>query len=89
MIFKWKKDSIPNKVDLINLDITEKNLTNYLNQIDFILHLSGQSSGEISFENPTEDLSKNTISTLNLINYAIKNRVKNNLRKFNVSLWKL
>ena len=72
-----KKDSIPNKVDLINLDITEKKKFNKLpNQIDFILHLSGQSSGEISFENPIEDLSKNTISTLNLINYAIKNRVK-------------
>lgn len=72
-----KKDSIPNKVDLINLDVTEKKKFNKLpNQLDFILHLSGQSSGEISFENPIEDLSKNTISTLNLINYAIKNRVK-------------
>ena len=38
---------------------------------DLVLHLAGQSSGQISFEDPTKDLAKNTISTLNLIRYAI------------------
>ena len=44
--------------------------------IDFIFHFAGQSSGEISFEDPISDLQKNTISTLNLINFSIK-KLKN------------
>lgn len=39
-----------------------------------ILHLAGQSSGEISFNDPVADLQKNTVSTLNLIRYGIQNR---------------
>lgn len=38
-----------------------------------ILHLAGQSSGEISFDDPVSDLNKNTVSTLNIIQYAIQN----------------
>ena len=41
-------------------------------QFDAILHFAGQSSGEISFQNPIYDLESNTKSTLNLINYALK-----------------
>jgi UDP-glucose 4-epimerase len=41
-----------------------------------ILHLAGQSSGEVSFDDPVADLEKNTISTLNLIRYGIENRVE-------------
>lgn len=41
-----------------------------------ILHLAGQSSGEISFDDPVSDLNRNTISTLNLIQYGIKNNVE-------------
>ena len=39
--------------------------------IDFVCHLAGQSSGEISFDSPVDDLRKNTVSTLNLIQYAL------------------
>jgi UDP-glucose 4-epimerase len=41
-----------------------------------ILHLAGQSSGEISFDDPVADLEKNTISTLNLILYGIENKIE-------------
>jgi UDP-glucose 4-epimerase len=41
-----------------------------------ILHLAGQSSGEISFDDPVADLKKNTISTLKLIQFGIANRVE-------------
>lgn len=41
-----------------------------------ILHLAGQSSGEISFDDPVADLQKNTVSTLNLIRYGIENQVE-------------
>lgn len=40
-----------------------------------ILHLAGQSSGEISFDDPVADLEKNTVSSLNLIHYGIQNRI--------------
>jgi UDP-glucose 4-epimerase len=40
-----------------------------------ILHLAGQSSGEISFDDPVADLEKNTVSSLNLIRYGIQNCV--------------
>ena len=43
---------------------------------DYICHLAGQSSGEISFfDNPVADLEKNTIATLNLIRFGIEKRV--------------
>jgi UDP-glucose 4-epimerase len=41
-----------------------------------ILHIAGQSSGEISFDDPVSDLEKNTASTLNLIRYGIENGVE-------------
>jgi UDP-glucose 4-epimerase len=41
-----------------------------------ILHLAGQSSGEISFDDPLSDLQRNTTSTLNLILYGIRNNVE-------------
>jgi UDP-glucose 4-epimerase len=57
--------------------------TNILDQvfkynIKAILHIAGQSSGEISYENPVYDLRSNTESTLLLLKYA-KN---NNCNKF-------
>tara|TARA_Y100000590_G_C15724887_1_gene1014850 strand:- start:1573 stop:2325 length:753 start_codon:yes stop_codon:yes gene_type:complete len=39
-------------------------------QFDAIFHIAGQSSGEISFENPIYDLNANTLSTLLLLKYA-------------------
>jgi UDP-glucose 4-epimerase len=41
-----------------------------------ILHLAGQSSGEISFDDPVADLEKNAVSTLNLIRYGVENKVE-------------
>ncbi|MCA9400634.1 MAG: NAD-dependent epimerase/dehydratase family protein [Candidatus Omnitrophica bacterium] len=39
---------------------------------DAILHIAGQSSGEISFDDPIYDLRTNTESTLRLINYGLE-----------------
>jgi UDP-glucose 4-epimerase len=59
-------------IDFIECDLTRSTVYNNLPaDIDCILHLAGQSSGEISFEDPVHDLSLNTVSTLNLIQYAI------------------
>ena len=42
-------------------------------QYDAIFHIAGQSSGEISFDNPTYDLSSNTGSTLRLLEFSLQN----------------
>ncbi len=65
--------NIPKNLNFIKLDLSNKSSFKKLpSKIDTILHLAGQSSGEISFENPKLDLEKNTVSTLNLIEYGIK-----------------
>ena len=70
-------ENIPDGVVFINGDLAE---TRTINEIpagcDVILHLAGQSSGEISFDSPIVDLEKNTISTLNLIQYGIENKAE-------------
>lgn len=71
-----KVENIPSGVDFIKLDLADQNNINYLpTDCNCILHLAGQSSGEISYDNPIADLQKNTISTLNLINYGIANKM--------------
>ena len=72
-----KKLNIPKKCKFYRLDLSDKVKLNNINiNIDQIFHLAGQSSGEKSFEDPIKDLEKNTISTLNLINFAIRKKVK-------------
>lgn len=41
-------------------------------KFDAIIHIAGQSSGEISFDDPTYDLQTNTQSTLMLLDFAMK-----------------
>ena len=47
------------------------------NQITEIIHFAGQSSGEISFDDPTYDLNTNTLSTIMLLKKASEAKVKN------------
>ncbi len=42
-----------------------------IHKYDAIIHIAGQSSGEVSFENPVYDLRTNTESTLCLLKYAL------------------
>lgn len=70
-------NNIPKEVDFHNIDLVDASEFSKLPQdAQIILHLAGQSSGEISFHFPQEDLRKNTVSTLNLIKFGIKNKVK-------------
>ena len=52
-----------------------KQLDNY--KFDAIIHIAGQSSGEVSFENPVYDLQTNAQSTIMLLNYAKATGCKN------------
>lgn len=69
--------NIPQGVKFLEADLSDYSQFSSLNiKCDVILHLAGQSSGEISFENPISDLEKNCHSTLNLIKWGIDNSVK-------------
>jgi len=69
--------NIPAGIQFIYGDLAQASVIDQIPEDCFlVLHLAGQSSGEISFDNPISDLEKNTVSTLNLIKYATKNRVE-------------
>ncbi len=72
------KSNVPNEAIFLeancqNSRVYEK-LPNY--KYDAIFHIAGQSSAEISFDNPSYDLKSNTESTLLLLKYAIKTGCK-------------
>ena len=80
--------NIPKEVDFLNIDLVNPNSINLIPpKCEYILHLAGQSSGELSYKNPIDDLNKNTISTLNLINYGIENKVKKFLFASSMSVY--
>ena len=82
------KINIPSEAHFIKLDLSKKeNIPKLPTDIDFILHLAGQSSGDISFDNPILDLEKNTHSTLNLIRFGIENKVKKILYASSMSVY--
>jgi UDP-glucose 4-epimerase len=65
--------NIPAGVHFIQGDCQDQKSLKQLNdnRFDAILHFAGQSSGEISFDDPVYDLRTNTESTLLLINYGL------------------
>lgn len=69
------RKNVPQEVSLVIGNLAETTTIAALpHGCELILHLAGQSSGEVSFDDPIQDLRKNTVSTLNLIRYGIDNR---------------
>jgi len=70
------RESIPTKVQFYQGDCGDpdiyKTLPNY--KFDAIFHIAGQSSGEISYDDPVYDLKTNTESTLHLLQFAIRKK---------------
>jgi len=67
-----KQSNVPSSIDFIQGNLADTQTISKLpKSAEFVLHLAGQSSGEMSFDDPVADLEKNTISTLNLIKYGI------------------
>ena len=66
------KEHIPAGVDFIEGSCSDQNVIDKLkgDHFDAILHIAGQSSGEISFEDPVYDLQTNALSTVMLLKYA-------------------
>jgi UDP-glucose 4-epimerase len=69
-----KEENIPNGVTFLNGSAAEKTVIDQLadKKIDAIIHIAGQSSGEISFEDPVYDLQTNYQSTVLLLELARK-----------------
>ena len=66
-----KQSNVPSSIDFIQGNLADTQTISKLPKAaEFVLHLAGQSSGEMSFDDPVADLEKNTISTLNLIRYG-------------------
>jgi UDP-glucose 4-epimerase len=69
-----ERANVPELIEFIHADLASARAVAALPRgCRTILHLAGQSSGEISFDDPVADLKKNTVSTLNLIRYGIDN----------------
>jgi UDP-glucose 4-epimerase len=66
------QSNVPSSIDFIQGNLADAHTISKLpKSAEFVLHLAGQSSGEMSFDDPVADLEKNTISTLHLIRYGI------------------
>lgn len=71
------KKNIPRGIKFIKADLSDPSISKKLNfKCDYIFHFAGQSSSEKSFENPLVDIKNNTLSTINLIEFSIKKKVK-------------
>lgn len=72
------KEHLPEKVEFIEGSTYDKTVIDRLEgrEFDAIIHIAGQSSGEISFENPVYDLQTNCQSTIMLLDYARKNGIR-------------
>ncbi|MEO6233221.1 MAG: NAD-dependent epimerase/dehydratase family protein [Ferruginibacter sp.] len=66
--------NINTNATFIEGDCSDINTISKLNEFvfDAILHIAGQSSGEVSFEDPVYDINSNTVSTLLLLQFAVK-----------------
>ena len=70
--------AIPNGVEFYKGDCQDYNIVKQLEKYSFdaIFHIAGQSSGEISFDDPVYDLQTNAQSTLLLLKLALKTNCK-------------
>jgi UDP-glucose 4-epimerase len=68
-----KKEEIPEGVIFLEGDCQDPRLIEALQaySLEAVYHIAGQSSGEISYDNPVYDLQTNTQSTLQLLKHAV------------------
>lgn len=72
------RERVPEKCKFIEGDVSEPSVIAELDneRFDAILHIAGQSSGEVSFDDPIYDLHTNTQSTILLLKYAAETGCK-------------
>lgn len=71
-LFTGNRDHVPTGCKFIEGGCQDKDVINSLKgeHFDAIIHIAGQSSGEVSFDDPVYDLQTNTQSTILLLKYA-------------------
>ena len=83
-----KLANIPPDVAFVQADVSAAESVRLLpKRAKAILHLAGQSSGEISFDDPIADLEKNTVSTLRLVEYARASEIRRLLYASSMSVY--
>lgn len=86
-----KVENIPQKCEFIEGDTSDSRIIDKLYHgkynFDAIFHIAGQSSGEVSFENPAYYLSTNTMSTLFLLDFAKKCNIKKFIYASSMSIY--
>lgn len=72
------EENLPSGCKFIYGDVSEPSVIKKIadDKFDAIIHIAGQSSGEVSFDDPVTDLHTNTQSTLLLLDYAKRNGIK-------------
>ena len=66
-----KLETVPPEVDFIEGDLADRQIVERLPKgVATVFHLAGQSSGEISFDDPVGDLQRNVVTTLRLIEWC-------------------
>lgn len=82
-------EHVPDGVSFIESGVHEPSFWQNLGSIKFdaIVHIAGQSGGEMSYEDPVYDLQSNTQSTLLLLNYARQNGCKRIVYASTVSVY--
>ena len=70
--------NIPSGAVFIEGDFSKNDILAKLDGVRFdgVFHIGGQSSGEISFEDPEYDLNTNTLSTIKLLQYCVRTNCK-------------
>ena len=70
-------ENVPEGAIFIKADASDSTTFQLLDQynISSVVHFSGQSSGEISFDDPIRDLSDNVLSTLRICDYMRKRNI--------------
>ena len=78
---KGKITNVPNKIKFVKLDCSSIEFENWLKSNDpkHIIHLCGQSSGERSHSDPSNDFLRNVLSTKRIISGSESNK---NLKSF-------
>lgn len=83
------RENVPADAVFVEGDCHDESLYQRLPRRDYaaIYHIAGQSSGEISFENPVYDLQTNTQATLLLLKYALQSGCKRLLYASTMSVY--
>lgn len=84
-----KRECIPDGCEFIKGNDYDITVINELEKYKFhsIIHLAGQSSGEISFEDPVYDLQTNTQSTIMLLDLALRTGCKDFIYASSMSVY--